>query len=223
MDVINFTRQQLRGRKIGVTADLHIGHANILAYMKRPWLPKDFDLTAIDGRRPNVPKSAVKAHDEAIVTRFNATLSEADILFCVGDVAWWGVPKLQWLRENLLVKEIYFVVGNHDEHSELVEVFGPCVYERLYVSVEGNGGYAHAVLDHYPGYSWFNMRKGAWQLFGHVHGGLNNRHEMNPWWLMSLDVGVDSHNFYPWLWAQELVPLFQSRREQWRTLTACER
>ena len=44
--------------------------------------------------------------------------------------------------------------------------------------------------------TWNASHRGSWQLFGHVHGGLNNKGQIkhSP---QSLDVGVDCHNFTP--------------------------
>ena len=57
---------------------------------------------------------------------------------------------------------------------------------------------------HYPMLSWYQSHKGAWQLYGHVHGQLTNksladdgfdiRKAVTP---RQLDIGVDSHNFTP--------------------------
>jgi calcineurin-like phosphoesterase family protein len=68
------------------------------------------------------------------------------------------------------------------------------------------------VIDHYPGYSWQESHKSCWQLFGHVHGAENAKRRQDPAWSLSIDVGVDSHDFKPWLWKEELVPLFADRK-----------
>jgi hypothetical protein len=44
---------------------------------------------------------------------------------------------------------------------------------------------------------------------------MTERRSKNPAWAMSLDVGVDDHGFRPWLWKEELVPLFDSRAAAW--------
>jgi calcineurin-like phosphoesterase family protein len=47
-------------------------------------------------------------------------------------------------------------------------------------------------------FSWYQSHRGAFQLYGHVHGGLSNK-GMNESKLTpnQLDVGVDVHNFTP--------------------------
>ena len=47
-------------------------------------------------------------------------------------------------------------------------------------------------LCHYPLREWPNAWRGAWHLYGHVHGKFN-REPLG----LSLDVGVDSHAFAP--------------------------
>jgi calcineurin-like phosphoesterase family protein len=42
--------------------------------------------------------------------------------------------------------------------------------------------------------TWNRSHRGAWQLFGHVHGTLDNNPVLSA---NQIDVGVDSHNFEP--------------------------
>ena len=63
------------------------------------------------------------------------------------------------------------------------------------------------MLCHYPMREWHGCWRGAWHLFGHVHGRLN--HEPVGY---SLDVGVDSNRFRPWR-LEEIEALFAARRD----------
>jgi calcineurin-like phosphoesterase family protein len=54
-------------------------------------------------------------------------------------------------------------------------------------------------LCHYPMLSWYQSHRGAWQLFGHVHGRLDGSDKIMP---TQLDIGVDSHNFTPLSWIE---------------------
>jgi len=52
--------------------------------------------------------------------------------------------------------------------------------------------YGHTIcLHHYSQRRWAKSHYGSWHLFGHSHGGLES-------FGYSFDVGVDTHNFYPW-------------------------
>lgn len=208
-----------KGVQVGVTSDTHWNHRRIIAYCERPWLWFHTNNSRLKevGEPYVVPDGVLKAHDDFLVDSINAALGPDDYLLHAGDVCWNGLEKLREFRDRLRVKNIYVAVGNHDSQEDLAAAFGgDRVAERWMVHVDGPGGRRSAVLDHFPGYSWEGSHKGTWQLFGHVHGKLDNRHVNNPQWLLSLDVGVDSHNFEPWLWHEELLPLFDSRMTTWR-------
>lgn len=212
------------GRKVLVTSDTHYGHRKIIGYCRRPWLYLDSDNRRREaaGEPYEISDRALKAHDDALVEAINERAGPGDILLLLGDVAWGepggtGLRKLQEFYDRLLVRNVVVIAGNHDAEDDLRKVFGDgYVHERLMVTVDGPGGRREAVLDHYPGYSWDRSHHGCWQLFGHVHGNLDGRHETNPAWLLSLDVGVDSHDYRPWLWHEELVPLMDRRRPEWQ-------
>lgn len=202
-------------RKIGLTSDTHYGHANIIQYCLRPWL-SDAELTEVQkGNKIKVSDDTLRRHDDALVERINDTLGPDDVLIHAGDVAWRGLETLREFRERVRVREIYFTVGNHDKEEDLCEVFGrERVAERFALTV----GEQLAIVDHYPADRWHNSHYGSWLLFGHCHGALNAARRTNPAYSMSIDIGVDSHDFRPWLWP-ELVALFAERKptfERWR-------
>ena len=206
-------------RRIGVTSDTHYSHANIIAFCLRPFLSdeerrwvvmSEKDRVAAGGpARVELSAETVRRQNDALVDGINAVLGADDVLIHAGDVAWDNPGALAEFRSRLTVREIYVAVGNHDDEDELAAVFGrDRVFERFAVKV----GPQEAVIDHYPGDSWQASHKRAFQLFGHVHGAANARRRQNPAWALSIDVGVDSHGFKPWLWTEELLPLFAERR-----------
>lgn len=208
-----------KGRTVGVTSDTHYNHRKIIGYCERPWLFFDTDnrLRKERGEPYEVSDEIVRMHDDYLIDRCNARLGEDAVLIHCGDVAWNGRAKLGEYRDRLRAKAVYVCVGNHDDEDDLVHVFGrEFVAERWEVAVDGPGGVRTAVADHYPGHSWQGSHRGTWLLFGHVHGKLDRRHETNPGWLLSQDAGVESHGFGPWLWQEELVPLFDGRRVAWQ-------
>ena len=50
-------------------------------------------------------------------------------------------------------------------------------------------------LYHYAGQVWDGSHRGAWQLYGHSHGALDNHPARRG--SLSVDVGVDSWGMYP--------------------------
>lgn len=218
------TIQIAKGRRVAISSDPHVGHRGIIGYCRRPWLYLDTDnrRRGEAGEAYKVSDAALAAHDDAIIANINRVAGPDDVLFLLGDIAWGepggsGLKKLRQFRDRLACREIHVMVGNHDDETDLRTVFGDAfVYERLFVQVDGPAGRREAVLDHFGADVWHRSHHGSWLLFGHSHGGLDGRHLKNPAWLLSLDVGVDSHDFRPWLWHEELVPLMDSRRAAWQ-------
>lgn len=201
-------------KRIAVSSDQHFGHRKIIQYCRRPWLYFDTDNRRREQRgEPYViSDAALAAHDKALVDNINGAVDSNGILVLCGDVAWKGIETLKSFRAQLAVQTIYVTIGNHDDEDDLVRVFGrDYVFERFKLVVDGPGGTRKAIINHYPELSWEGSHKTTWSLNGHSHGNLDNRHENNPGLLLSLDVGVDSHDYKPWLWQEELMPLMDSR------------
>lgn len=212
------------GRHVLATSDLHYGHRKIIGYCRRPWLYLDTDNRRREAADEpyEISDRALAAHDTALVDAINEVSTPQTLLLLGGDVAWGtpggsGLKKLKELYDRLIPRDIRVVIGNHDDEEDLRTVFGSdSVYERLRLVVDGPGGRREAVLDHFPGHSWEGSHKGTYQLFGHVHGAFDDRHLTNPGWLLSLDVGVDSHDYRPWSWHDEIVPMMDARRAEWQ-------
>lgn len=164
------------------TADLHLGHENILRFCSRP-----FD--------------SIGQHDEALIANWNAVVGPSDAIYVVGDFAHKIDPsRVRRIFERLNGAEKHLVVGNHDPRQTR-QLPWTSVSERLAVSVDGQ----RLVLDHYPGRSWHGSNRGVIQLFGHTHGRL-------PDLWNACDVGVDRWGYTPVTWPQirarlEKIPL----------------
>lgn len=136
--------------RVWFTADLHLGHENILRFCKRP-----FD--------------SIGQHDEALIANWNSVVGPSDTIFVVGDFAHKMDPSRVRRIFERLSGEKHLVIGNHDpRHTQ--ELPWASVSERLAVSVDG----ARLLLDHYPGRSWAGSNRGVTQLFGHTHGRLED-------------------------------------------------
>ena len=84
---------------------------------------------------------------------------------------------------------LHLILGNNDVR-EAVEAAGR--FETIADMRELSLGGQRIFLCHYPLREWPNAWRGAWHLYGHVHGKFDNdRHGL------SLDVGVDSHAYRP--------------------------
>lgn len=157
---------------IWFTADTHFGHSRIIEYCKRPF----------------------KNHeemDEAIIQRFNEVIRKGDRLYHLGDVAWSSFY-LPAFTSRLNTKAIYLIFGNHDNQRPQAYTEAGFIWARDYEKI--TVGSVPVVLFHYPIRSWNTKGHGGVHLYGHCHGTLE------PGLGRSMDVGVDTHNFYPYNW-----------------------
>jgi calcineurin-like phosphoesterase family protein len=162
--------------KTFVTSDTHFNHENVIQYCNRPF-------------------SSVTEMNEAMIANWNYKVSKNDRVFHLGDVTINSKTKTKhrirasWLEENIprLNGEKHLILGNHD--IEYIHI-----YRKLFSSVENyaeldlNG--KKYILFHYPMESWNRSFHGSIHFHGHSHGSakvVENR----------IDVGVDSHGFFP--------------------------
>lgn len=156
-----------------ITADLHLGHENIIKYCKRPF-------------------ATIEEHDDTIIDRMNHIARPSDRLIIIGDVCM-GDPAKYFAR--IRCRNIMVIMGGHDYRrlSQFKAIKKIVIHDLKLYYINGQ---QPAVLCHYPILSWHAMRYNTWHLHGHVHGHL-------PWPLTkplrnSLDVGIDVHGFLPW-------------------------
>lgn len=155
------------------------------------------------GGRGIVPQSAVKRMDDTIIKNINDRVGRKDRLYHCGDFAFaYDKVYLETCREyrdRINCQNIFMIFGNHDK-----EILGKAgfIWATPAKVVEINGTYIH--LSHNPIFPgcWDRSHYGSWHLFGHVHGSLDGHRigefKSVPPWALMLDVGVDSHNFFPW-------------------------
>jgi calcineurin-like phosphoesterase family protein len=161
------------------TSDMHFGHNNIFKYTKRPW-------------------TNTKEMNEILIKNWNNTIGLKDRIFHLGDFCW-GYKFLKdaepILRRLNGIK--FFILGNHDDalkdkareiyldkYANLNSFILPPLYEE---KINGIG----ITMCHYAMRTWNKSHFGAWQLYGHSHGSLQD--DPN---LMSMDVGIDCHPEY---------------------------
>ena len=150
-----------------------------------------------------------------IVKIFNETVAENDILYHLGDWSFGGIQNIWNFRKQLRCKTIHLCLGNHDEHIRHNTVLPNCISATPYgdVFIDGQNidpeypNYVEATrlftsvqdvltikhnkyiffLSHYAHRIWLGSHRGHVHLFGHSHGGLDDK----PWG-KSMDCGIDS-------------------------------
>ena len=144
------------------TADTHFGHDAIIKYCDRPFKHSN-------------------EMDRVLVDNWNAVVGKKDIVYHLGDFAF-GSSDYAAKMLNKLNGSIHLIEVNHDDKalSSIKSKFAS--YKQLSdIKIHGQ----KITLCHYPMLSWRSSFHGAWHLFGHVHGKLENPAPF------SIDVGVD--------------------------------
>ncbi|MBN9886657.1 metallophosphoesterase [Salipiger abyssi] len=161
------------------TADLHLGHENIIPFSGRPFRHAGH-------------------MDAVLIANLWEKVGHDDDLWIIGDFAFGPKAKDEdWLTMifgQLPGARRHLVVGNHD--GPLTQSL-PWDSVDLMCEVEDPAASLPITLCHYPMMTWHHARKGALHLFGHVHHGW-------PGSSNSVNVGVDVWDFFP-VTAQEAV------------------
>jgi len=175
------------------TSDTHYSHKNICRGTS------EWDLT---GNHQNTRDfDTIEEMNETLVVNINSMVKENDILWHLGDWSFGGHDQIKVFRNRLNCKNIHLIFGNHDQHIEPIN----SIYRELFKSVQyvkqfslklgwektnkmGKQGF---FLSHYAHRVWDKSHHGNIHLFGHSHGTL-------PMFGKSMDVGVDTNNFYPY-------------------------
>lgn len=151
------------------TSDTHFGHIFALTKRKRPF-------------------ESLEEMDAHLIARWNERVRPDDEVYHLGDVAHAEHAALAGILGRLNGR-LHLILGNNDvrEAMEVTSRF-ETIADMRELSLAGR----RIFLCHYPLREWPNAWRGAWHLFGHVHG----KYDSDPQGL-SLDVGVDSHRFAP--------------------------
>ena len=199
--------------RVWFTADLHLGHANIIKYCNRPFLsPEEQERARADRRgKWRVSEATVRRHDDALLDVINAAVMADDTLWILGDFCFGRLEEAKAYRDRIRCREVHLVWGNHD-HRSVRPLFGQAIDQGM-VHVEGQ----EIWVNHYPMRSWDRSFHGSWHIYGHVHGRLAREDAAHPHTLTK-DVGVDACDYQPVSFAQlaaymgPRIEAFHSRR-----------
>jgi calcineurin-like phosphoesterase family protein len=187
------------------TADTHFGHANIIRYCKRPQLQLTDVVIDTEGNEQWVSRELARQRaaemDGMLIDNWNKTLTSEDDICHLGDYCFGSVDYAIRYLCRLKFRALYFIWGNHDSAMKEVQraikvgQIAPNLAKRIVflgdlreITVNGQ----RITLCHYKMQVWNKSHHRAWHLFGHSHGTLpDDSHAL------SLDVGVDIHNYRP--------------------------
>lgn len=127
-------------------SDLHYGHGNALAFDNRPF-------------------KTVDEMNQALVDRWNAVVSNGDIVYVLGDMFWCNMQTAMPVLDALKGQK-FLIKGNHDRCKD-ARFLKKFVKVTEYLEVED--GDRKVVLCHYPIPCFKNHFYGWYHLYGHVH------------------------------------------------------
>lgn len=156
--------------KTFITSDLHFGHKNIMSFcpMSRARFNNDLEFM-----------------NEKMVEEWNETVSDGDLVYILGDVAFLPASKSATYLKRLNGDKI-LIEGNHDIKQLKDPEFRNCFKEvHKYHEIVYNGN--KICMFHYPIAEWNQMHRGALHFYGHLHGGPSG---LEPY--RALDVGMDA-------------------------------
>lgn len=181
------------------TADLHLGHANIIRYCRREMFlsPDEIEMLNRDENFKVRPES-VKEMDSLLIDEINKVVLPADRLYIVGDFCFGrkndklsvAEVLVKHYRNRIACKHIELVFGNHEKKlrrsQNLKSIFFQ-VHDKITINVRKQ----KIVLDHEAHAIWDCRNHGAWHLYGHSHGGAEAWLDQIMPGRFSMDVGID--------------------------------
>lgn len=161
---------------------------------------------------------SLEEHDAILVQNINKTLKWDDIVYFLGDWSLGGIEYVKKFRDQLDVRKIHFIGGNHDHHirrNRIVKTSSGFVNLRdLFSSYDELIDYKIAghniMMCHYPMRSWHKAGKGSWMLYGHEHGDLKNEFYDS---CKTMDVGIDTHPDFRPYHLEEIREIMNNRED----------
>lgn len=162
----NYMQKLVTNKRIFFTSDQHFGHTNIIKLINRPFVD-------------------INSMNQQLITNWNDTITNDDIIFHLGDISFKNTKTIDILQQ--LNGEKYLIKGNHDHYRDVKK------YEHLFKWVKDYYEFSTVVNDkefkfilfHYPIAQWNMKSHSSVLIHGHSHG------SYNPGGL-SFDCGVDN-------------------------------
>lgn len=162
------------------TADLHLGHENVIRHCCRPF-------------------AAVEEMDAALIRNWNSRVHKNDTIYIVGDLFFRNRRSAEGYLEELKGRK-HLVLGNHDIswYKKASAAHWADYFDSVQPMVTIRDGNALVTLCHYPMMTWQGSGHGGFMVFGHIHNNTNAAF----WPLIRgspllLNAGVDINEYRP--------------------------
>lgn len=159
-------------KNLWVTGCVHMGHKNIC---------KGVSSWEGEGSLGCRDFETLEQMNQTLVDNINKYVKESDVLIQLGDWSFGGIENISKFRNQLNVKTIHAVEGNHDFHLDELKLVFTTYQQLLYAKCEG----IELFCSHYPCYNWHQSHKGSINLHSHTHNSFEHQGK-------GLDCGVDS-------------------------------
>ncbi len=163
------------------TADLHLGHKNILELCNRPF-------------------QTIEEMDQTLIDNWNKKVTNADTVYIVGDLIYKAEDYENYLSK-LKGKKV-LILGNHD-NGWIDKIDKEKYFVKVSNLIEQSLENRMVTLCHYPMLEWRNSRKvGSTKLGYLIHGHIHNRTTLPDYLPVlraqnALNAGVDINNYEP--------------------------
>ena len=129
------------------TADLHLGHANVIRHCDRPF-------------------KSVDEMDEALIRNWNSRIHHLDTVYIVGDLFFRNRRPCEACLAELKGRK-HLITGNHDS-SWMKKTDWPGFFESVnsLLTMKDNGRLI--TLCHYPMMTWPDSRRDSFMVYGHI-------------------------------------------------------
>lgn len=145
------------------------------------------------------PFQTIEEMNQVLIERWNSKVSDNDEVYILGDFAF---KDHKQFFETLKGKK-HLIAGSHD-------VFGKEIGETCLESISKYKEIRFEkrvfVLSHCPLRCWEHAQNGSIHLFGHEHGRIQTYN-------LSMDVGVDTNNFFPYSLPEILLKMDERKQE----------
>lgn len=171
--------------------------------------------------------------NDTLIERWNSKVGSNDMVFHLGDFCFGRDANTKDVLDIIhsLNGKIYLIPGNHDkialECANIISqtsssgkskmVVLPELYTYYHQDTNVPKGRRMIVMCHYAMRVWCSSHRGeSWHLYGHSHGTLPDAPNS-----LSMDVGVDVNNFYPFSYEditgimdkKNYIPLVQGKNK----------
>ena len=157
---------------IWFTADLHLGHEDVIAKRHRPF-------------------ADVREMNEALIENYNRRVAPDDTVYILGDLC----HKVSLEEANALIARLnghkILLAGNHDLD------YDPALFEERHDFLMRDFEGRRFVMIHYALMDWPKRKRGGIHLHGHLHESRAYNEANRARGLFRYDVGVDANDLRP--------------------------